>query len=529
MRRRTGRNPTVVGLISLVVLSALIYLGFAKDIPFVGQPYEIKAAFRDSSGINPNSPVRIAGVDIGKVTKVEHTTPGAQSATVTMAITDKGRPIHKDAEAKIRPRIFLEGNFFVDLSPGTPSGGEIAEGGTIPDTRTANPVQFDEVLKAFKRDTRQGLSGTLVELGKTYKAGGGKAFNESLRYQAGAFRFSAVVSEALLGERPGDLGDFVRDQGIVSQALDRDPRQLQALITNLNTTFGALADRDDELAATVEELDDTLRAGVPAFADLNAAFPSVREFASAARPGVRSTGPTARATLPLVRELRGLVGPNELRGLSSDLRRAVPPLTSVAVESVPLLEEGRELAGCTADVLVPWGNDRVPDPNFPATGPVFQENSKFLPGLAGESRSFDANGQWFKVQGGGGAETFTLGDGLFGTSTSPIIGVNPPPDRERPPLRPDVPCETQERPNLQTRPQEGPRRVDTRANSPEVRERAAQAKAVAIDEMRRDLLERGDKTRVLDRPITRNEIDAIAARNGLRDQLDKLRAGETGR
>ena len=34
-----------------------------------------------------------------------------------MEIEDKGLPIHKDATLKIRPRIFLEGNFFVDLSP----------------------------------------------------------------------------------------------------------------------------------------------------------------------------------------------------------------------------------------------------------------------------------------------------------------------------------------------------------------------------------------------------------------------------
>ena len=40
---------------------------------------------------------------------------------MTMRIDDKGQPIHKDATATIRPRIFLEGNFFVDLHPGTPS------------------------------------------------------------------------------------------------------------------------------------------------------------------------------------------------------------------------------------------------------------------------------------------------------------------------------------------------------------------------------------------------------------------------
>ena len=38
-----------------------------------------------------------------------------------MSINPNGLPIHADATAKIRPRIFLEGNFYVDLHPGTPS------------------------------------------------------------------------------------------------------------------------------------------------------------------------------------------------------------------------------------------------------------------------------------------------------------------------------------------------------------------------------------------------------------------------
>ena len=45
---------------------------------------------------------------------------GTDNAVVTMSIKDHGLPIHEDATAKIRPRIFLEGNFFVDLQPGTP-------------------------------------------------------------------------------------------------------------------------------------------------------------------------------------------------------------------------------------------------------------------------------------------------------------------------------------------------------------------------------------------------------------------------
>ena len=46
---------------------------------------------------------------------------GTNAAVLTMEIKDAALPIHEDATAKIRPRIFLEGNFFVDLKPGSPA------------------------------------------------------------------------------------------------------------------------------------------------------------------------------------------------------------------------------------------------------------------------------------------------------------------------------------------------------------------------------------------------------------------------
>ncbi|MDX6678634.1 MAG: phospholipid/cholesterol/gamma-HCH transport system substrate-binding protein, partial [Solirubrobacteraceae bacterium] len=259
MNRDRGPSPFAVGAALLVLALIATYLSFAKDIPLVNEPYEIKAAFRDTAGIKPHSPVRIAGVEVGEVTHVEHTRPGAQSATVTLAIRDKGRPVHDDASARIRPRIFLEGNFFVDLSPGSAGSGELDEGATIPAARTATPVQFDEVLRALKSDTRNDLQTVFTEVGEAQDAGGAQAFNDSLRYQPAAYKFSAIVSEALLGKRPGDLGDWVRDQGVVSGALVAEPARLRSLVVEYNATAGALADRENALRTAVGELPRTLR------------------------------------------------------------------------------------------------------------------------------------------------------------------------------------------------------------------------------------------------------------------------------
>ncbi len=518
MRRDRGPSAFAVGVGVIVVALVATYLGFTKDVPLINNPYEIKAAFTETSGMGTGAPVRIAGVDVGKVTKVERTAPGARSATATLAIHSKGRPIYKDATAKIRPRIFLEGNYFVDLAPGTSRAGELDDGTTLPTAQTAASVQFDQVLKALKSDTRNDLKTVFREVGKAQDAGGAAAFSDSLRSQARAYRYIAIVAEALLGEKPGDLAKWIRDSGITAEALN-EPRKLRALITDFNATAGAFASREGALRTAVGELPRTLRAAPPALDALNAAFPDVRRFARDARPGIRSLGPTVDATLPFVKQLRGLVQDRELGTLARNLRSATPPLAQVAKTSVPLLSQLRALSSCTANVLVPFGDDKIVDTAFPTHGPVYQDMAKFLPGLAGESRSSDPNGQWFKVLGTGGLETLNVGPGVFGSVVDPIVGVNPPPIRERPPLKPGIACETQEQPDLRSIPGRPPQTVKT--DTAAARRRTAKAKDVAIALMRRELKAKGSDVKVLDRSITMSEIRRIAARNGLTSQFER--------
>jgi hypothetical protein len=136
-RRHQGRSPFAVGVVALVILGILVFLGFTKDIPFT-RPYQVKAVFSSSNGLRHDSPVRIAGVEVGKVKKIE-AQDGTSNTVVTMSIKDSGLPLHRDATAKIRPRIFLEGNFFVDLSPGTPGADELDDGDTITSRRPRRP------------------------------------------------------------------------------------------------------------------------------------------------------------------------------------------------------------------------------------------------------------------------------------------------------------------------------------------------------------------------------------------------------
>ena len=138
-----GRATPLIAIIFILIFTIGPYLAFTEHVPFTSYGYELNATFSNSANIALNSPVRIAGVDVGKVISTER---DGDTTKVTFTVDGSGRPIHDDAFAAIRPRIFLEGNFFIELDPGSPSAPEMDSGGTIPVSHTSTAVQLDEVL-----------------------------------------------------------------------------------------------------------------------------------------------------------------------------------------------------------------------------------------------------------------------------------------------------------------------------------------------------------------------------------------------
>ncbi|HEY3020709.1 MAG TPA: hypothetical protein VGJ32_10970, partial [Solirubrobacteraceae bacterium] len=151
---------------------------------------------------------------------------------------------------------------------------------------------------------------------------------------------------------------------------------------------------------------------------------------------------------------------------------------------------------------------------FPAPGPVFEEAVKPLPGLAGESRSGDANGQWFRVLLSGGQYAYPMGDGQFLFNGRPIEGANPPAPQARPPLRPDVPCETQQQPDLRTTPLPPPaggRRVQP-SSSPEAVAYREKAMDAAVKWLRHQIDKQGlsDELRVDSTPLRSGRLSHLS-------------------
>ena len=110
-RRYRGPSPWIVGLIvALLLASGSISPSRRRSrSPATATSCTRRSRTRPRS---PNSPVRIAGVNVGKVTRSSPTAtpPRSPSRSTTRAADPPGR------DDEIRPRLFLEGNFFLDLT-----------------------------------------------------------------------------------------------------------------------------------------------------------------------------------------------------------------------------------------------------------------------------------------------------------------------------------------------------------------------------------------------------------------------------
>jgi phospholipid/cholesterol/gamma-HCH transport system substrate-binding protein len=439
-----------VGAGVLAVIALAVYLAFGGPLPFNHQ-YTVDAVVQSANELHGGSPVRIAGVNVGKVTKVR---PGpGTTAIVQLAIDGAGRPIHRDATLKIRPRLFLEGNFYVDLRPGSPSAPELRDGGTIPLAQTATPVQLDQVLSALNRDTRDNLRTLVEQAGGALDTGGAEAIDRSFAPAVPAYKGLAVLAQSARGRQPGDLRGTIADTERIVRALNDKRDQLASLVSSFNVTAGALASRSAQLQASLRGLSATLGEASPALADISASLPELRRFAGRVRPLLRRSPQTLDLAAPLLVQLDALLQTRELPALLASARPAVATLRAVEGPLTELLAKVTPVSECVRDHATPVLKSKLDDGTFSTNLPVYKELLDGLVGLASASQNFDGDGPAVRYNGGYGEQLVSTGrlpsgDRLFGTSAAPLLGSRPRPPAMQPPFRPDVPCVSQDVPKL---------------------------------------------------------------------------------
>jgi phospholipid/cholesterol/gamma-HCH transport system substrate-binding protein len=473
VRRHGSRVPNfAAGVIAAVVIAVAVYLAFGGATPFAGSPFVLKAVFTTETELHIPSPVRIAGVDVGEVTSVRPLDGASQAAVVTMDINSNGLPIHADATAGILTRIFLEGNFYVDLHPGSPNAPVLASGATLPAANTAGPVQLDRVLAALGSGTRANLETLVQGLGASLNAPptaaedasqhqdpsvrgltAAQALNKSLEYSAGAFKASAIVNQALLGTQPHDLSGAVLGNEEVFRALASRQSQLASLVTTFDLTMSAFAARQRDLSATIAALPPLLRTTNRAATALDASFGPTKAFARTILPGIEQLDPTIGQALPWLAQATALVAPSELGGLVADLTPAVQKTASTIKSTTTLVSASDALARCLVHNLIPTGNAVIQDPPVGSGVPVYQELLQTAVGLAGAGQNLDGNGRYLRSSPAGGStsvQTSPLGSQgpLFGDAVLAPLGTRPAWPGTAPPVKSSRPCFENSAPNL---------------------------------------------------------------------------------
>ena len=338
--RRFKWRPSnaLIAVIFILIFTVGPYLAFTGHVPFTSYGYELKATFSNSANIALNSPVRIAGVEVGRVIS---TSRDGDDTDVTFTVEGAGRPIHDDAFAEIRPRIFLEGNFFIELDPGSPSAPEMDSGATIPVSHTSTAVQLDEVLTALQSPVRADLSRLLESYGEalTHKPTaaedatqlpevqgktGAEGLNGALKYGGPAGRYSAQVTNALLGTQQHDLSRLVAGAGRTFGAFASRESDLQGLIDNFNVFTGALAAQSANLAVTVHRFAPFLKTARASLVSLNRTLPPLRTYAIELTPAVAELPGLISASKPWLKQARPLLSGKEGGGVAKLLRESTP-------------------------------------------------------------------------------------------------------------------------------------------------------------------------------------------------------------
>ena len=474
-RPPVGMSFAKTGVLALILILILSYFAYTKELPWKDEGYTATATFADATTLRETNPVRIAGVNVGEVTTVEPA-PDGEGAKVTFTVDEDGLPLHEDARITIRPRLFLEGNFFLDLRPGSPSAADLPDGGDIPVSQTATAVQLDQVLTALQAPDRENLARLLDGYGSALAdqptpeqdvgqdpdvqgESAAQALNDSFTYGGEAGKTSSQVSQALLGEEAGDLRGMIAATGLVFDELASREAELSDLITNVSVTTGAFADESESLERTLAELAPLAEQAQDDLVEINASFPPLRAFARELTPGVRELPETIKAGTPWLIQTNKLLQRSELGGIARDLRIATPPLSRGTANLAGLFSELRLFSKCIVSPLDPAG-DVILNDQFSTGSTNFEDFLHALASQSGFEGNFDGNGNFLRIQTGGGpvdvSTPIPRGNNQpsspdnvnYGTTIAPPIGTQPLKPSSKLPIRPDVPCYTNPVPAL---------------------------------------------------------------------------------
>lgn len=234
------RNPILIGAFSVLgILLGLVFAFTVSRLPLVARTHTIKAEFADAAGLDPSNEVRVAGIKVGKVTKVELL---RDRVLVSMAV-EREVVIPRDARAEIVLKTILGSKFVaIDARAGGPP---MKEGEVIPLSRTKIPFEIYQAANGAVDLISEIDASQLNEAFRALAAVGADPERNLARTLEGA----AEVSEAA-GSEASALNTLIARGDEVLASLDEASPDIQALLSEANTVAELLARR----RATVQSL-----------------------------------------------------------------------------------------------------------------------------------------------------------------------------------------------------------------------------------------------------------------------------------
>lgn len=134
-------NPLKVGLLTLVAMASVVVMSLkiTQNQSGFGKHIQYKTILDDASGIFEKTPIKIAGINSGRIKKIELL---GNKALITFEITDKIK-ITPSAKMKIKS-VGLLGDKFIDMDVGDQKGNQLPEDSMI---ETAAGEGFDNLAK----------------------------------------------------------------------------------------------------------------------------------------------------------------------------------------------------------------------------------------------------------------------------------------------------------------------------------------------------------------------------------------------
>ncbi|HST68290.1 MAG TPA: MlaD family protein [Solirubrobacterales bacterium] len=331
-----------------------LWVTFGGPTPFRAKTYEVKIPFNEATQLAEQSDVRISGVNVGKVQKIE-LSPDGDQAWATTAIDAQYAPLPEDTRAILRTKTLL-GETYIELSPGDRQGPELEDGGVLPRANIAESVQLDEIFRTFDARTRAafqewmqesavsitgqgqnlsyavgGLEPTFTEFDRLFRVLDSQRLAVGQLFSNGATTFSALRG------RQGELGDLIESSNAVFQTTARRNRDIEALFRAFPTFL-------DESRLTLSRLKDfsenanpLMKQLVPAAEELSPTLISISKLAPEAKAFFEGLGPVIKLSpegFAAIRKVFRDEFPPLLRAVDPFLRNLNPILTGLKLYRV---------------------------------------------------------------------------------------------------------------------------------------------------------------------------------------------------